>query len=482
MAGWCLCDGRNGSTIGVKERVFYSLPAGAMTMLYGGPQIVVQGIYAKHYGLSLTTIATILLIANLFDTVTDPVIGYYSDRWYARTGTRKPFVVAGGVFFIVGAYFLFTPPDNVSSSYFLIFLLVFFFGFTLFNIPHYAWGNEISNNTHSSTQLFTIRSILVTAGAMAFYGLPQLPFFSGTEFTPQVLQWAVIIAGVLLVPALYLCSGSVPSRFGSRKNSCTTRSLRQDVSSSNALVEIIFLLKSVKKNKPFLLFSGALFFAGLGSGSWSALLFIFVDVYLQMGECFSLMSLLGMSASALGMYLWALIAKRFGKIRAWIIATVFTAISILSMLFLSPNTTAFPLLTLIMVPAFIGSTSLSLFAPALLSDIVDYTKWKYNKEFAGSYFSAYFFIAKANVAIGGAIGLSLAGWYGFDPASSSHSQEAVWGLKLVSIWIPALALLLSIYFIYRQPIDARRHTIICKALARREQRSNLSSRNNLLDN
>ncbi|MFP6762111.1 MAG: MFS transporter, partial [Planctomycetaceae bacterium] len=39
------------------------------------------------------TISMVMLIAGLFDAVTDPSIGYFSDRYHARTGSRRPFVV-----------------------------------------------------------------------------------------------------------------------------------------------------------------------------------------------------------------------------------------------------------------------------------------------------------------------------------------------------------------------------------------------------
>ena len=459
----------NRSSIGVRERILYSLPAGSMTMLYGGPIVVLQGIYAKYYGLSLTTIALVLLIANLFDTVTDPAVGYWSDRFLSRRGTRKPFMVAGGIIFLLGAFFLFSPPSDVDSSYFLFYLLVFFLGFTLFNIPHYAWGNEISSDSHSSTRLFMMRGVAVSAGGMLFYSLPLLPIFPGTEFTPKVLQFSVFVAGALLVPALYLSMLCVPNEYNRKKVGGVDRYPDHSRIKSRNQKNIPHLWASIKSNKPFLLFLGALFLTGFGSGSCASLLFIFVDVYLQMGEKFSLISLMGMGASLFGMFFWSSLASRVGKKTAWVVGSAVTVVGIFSMLLLSPEVTGFVLLASVMIPIYIGATSLSLFAPAMLSDIVDYSSWKYGDDFAGSYFSVYFLITKTNVAIGGALGLALAGWFGFDPAASNHSAESVFGLRLAAIWVPTLVLLLSIFFIIRQPIDARRHAVICKALDRRKK-------------
>ena len=56
---------------------------------------VLSGLYATHYGLPLAVISMVMLTANLFDAVTDPTIGYLSDRYHARTGSRRPFIVVG---------------------------------------------------------------------------------------------------------------------------------------------------------------------------------------------------------------------------------------------------------------------------------------------------------------------------------------------------------------------------------------------------
>ena len=62
-----------------------------------GPIAVLSGIYAKHYGLSLASIASVMLVARLFDAISDPSVGYFSDRQCIRRGTRKPMILCGGL-------------------------------------------------------------------------------------------------------------------------------------------------------------------------------------------------------------------------------------------------------------------------------------------------------------------------------------------------------------------------------------------------
>ena len=135
-------------------------------LAYGGPSVglvflvspmgVIQGIYAKYFGLSLSVIAGVLLLSRIFDAVIDPLIGYASDRYRVRTGTRKPFVLVGSLGLIVCSYFLFVPPDNVTVAYFTFWLMAFYVASTLKQIPLMAWGGEITAEPKQRTALFAV--------------------------------------------------------------------------------------------------------------------------------------------------------------------------------------------------------------------------------------------------------------------------------------------------------------------------------------
>ena len=85
-----------------------------------GPMGVIQGIYAKYYGVGLTTLAAVPLIGRIFDALTDPLLGHYSDRYRGRTGTCKPFMLVDSLCLIPCSYFLFVPPAEVSAVYFTL--------------------------------------------------------------------------------------------------------------------------------------------------------------------------------------------------------------------------------------------------------------------------------------------------------------------------------------------------------------------------
>ena len=107
----------------------------------------------------------------------------------------------------------------------------------------------------------------------------------------------------------------------------------------------------------------------------------------------------------------------------------------------------------------------------MLSDIVDYSSWKFRTYRGSTYFALYVFTYKGAFAVGGALGLAIAGWYGFDPSSTSHTESGIRGLKLAMTWMPILLVVISMIFIALSPITARRHGVIRRRLDAIEARS-----------
>ena len=445
--------------LSLAQQCAYALPVIPQMFLFG-PLGVIQGVYAKYFGLSLGAIATVLLISRLFDAVSDPVVGYLSDFHYRRSGSRKPFVIFGGLLFIISSYFLYMPTGvtlidgsvQVSATYFLVWFLMFYLGWTVLEIPHLAWGSEITTDNHIKNTIFSLRSGATFLGVLLFYAVPFLPFFSSQEITPKTLKWAVLVAGLIMLPALYFCVKSTPDA----KTSLTHNQKKSSLWG---------LRKEILANKPFLLFAAAFGFYGVGAmGMWFTLMFIFVDSYLMLGNYFAFLTLVSISASILSIRLWWLMANRWGKKNTWILGVLLYLLGIISVSFLTPGATSTLGLSIAMLLIYVGATPVVSISPSLLSDIIDYSTWKFKSNNTATYFSLYMLVFKASVAIGGAIGLGIAGWYGFDPSATSHSQDAVFGLRLAACWLSALLMLIATLIMLFVPINTRRHVIIRRCL------------------
>src|ERR1700710_2397963 len=75
--------------------------------------VYLPAFYAQNLGLSLSLVGTIFMISRLWNAFSDPIVGMLSDR----TGRRKPWIIAGGVLFLLSTVMVFMPAAGVSGGY-----------------------------------------------------------------------------------------------------------------------------------------------------------------------------------------------------------------------------------------------------------------------------------------------------------------------------------------------------------------------------
>ena len=65
--------------------------------------------------------------------------------------------------------------DHTDNAYLLTWSVGLWFGWTMINIPYYAWGAEFSDSYHERTRIFGFRQLMGGAGLLlgmlSFYGL-----------------------------------------------------------------------------------------------------------------------------------------------------------------------------------------------------------------------------------------------------------------------------------------------------------------------
>ena len=196
--------------LGLGPLISFCLPTMALSILVAPATSVLPGVYAKYFGLSLTTVAFAVLIARLLDAITDPLIGYLSDRSIRRGGSRKAWVIFGGIASLAAGWCLYAPIAQPTFAYFLVSYVVFYVAMTSMDIPHNAWASELAHDYQDRTRIFGFKGILGTLGQLSFYAIPFLPILASREFTPEALRLGVMLAAVAMLPSLLWAARVVP--------------------------------------------------------------------------------------------------------------------------------------------------------------------------------------------------------------------------------------------------------------------------------
>ena len=462
-------SGVDGLPLSLSDSLSYSAPYITMIWL-SAPVPILQGIYAKYYGFSLTTLASIILLARLFDAITDPLIGYYSDRYARRKGTRKPFILAGGLLLIFSAYFLYVPTGgdsvgtspNVSVAYFTFWFMAVYLAMTLFEIPHSAWASELALTSTDKAKIFSVRSVAGSLGMVCFYLVPLLPFFDTQDITPETIKVSVISAGVLMLPLLYFCIKKTPNR--PSFSSIEVNEQRGTNSNLKYKKSLGRLFLSIVGNKPLVIFFGAFIAYGFAAGMWYGLVFLYVDSYLDLGEYFAQTFLLSFVIGIIATPVWCKLAIIFGKKTVLSAAMIFLIISFLYASLLTLETAGFWELLVLQAMNTLGGVCMMAFAPAMLSEIIDYNTLKYRIENTATNYAIFMFLGKFNIAVGGALGLAIAGWYGLDATTTMQTPEGIVGLLFGMTWLPTFFIIIALVLIVLSPINNHRHGIIRRRL------------------
>jgi Na+/melibiose symporter-like transporter len=442
--------------------MLFAAPGFVGAMMHGPGGGILAGVYAKYFGVSLAALGTAMLVGRLFDAFTDPMIGYLSDRTKSPIGKRKPWIIAGYALSLIAFYYLYIPGDGVGVGYFTFWYIALFFAWTLAEIPYLAWQADISHDYDERARVVTFRLFADRSGRLLFAALPLIPLFATSEFTPEFLEF---LAWGIIVVLPFTVAGAVI--FAPQGRTVAVRDTKP----------IWDFAKTLPSNKPAMLIIGAQLASGLGDGFFSALIFLYFDVFLQEGDKLAYMLILMSSVSLLSMPMWLKVMGRLGKHQTWRLGNILAAMLAVVFLFIDPGEYsvyfALALVTLIMFVYTAGGVA----APAVLADVVDYDMLKTGANRGGQFYSLFTLIFKLNYAFAAAVALWTLDLFDFDATAASQTLSGTIGMKIGFGAMPALFIGISVWFLFKFPLNKRRCEIITRRLEQRADRAGLTEEN-----
>ena len=195
--------------IKLSEKLGYALgDAAAGGITWKIMSIAFPLFFTNVFGLSFADAATLMLIARMFDVVTDPLMGSLADRTQSRWGTYRPWLIFGAVpLGLVFALLLYTPDLGPvgkriwAYSLYLLMMAVY----TAVNVPYGSLLGVMTADDNEKNQFSSYR--MVGAYAMGFVTLLSFPYLQKLVGGTEAHQYAVlgVFFGVLAAVGTLAC-------------------------------------------------------------------------------------------------------------------------------------------------------------------------------------------------------------------------------------------------------------------------------------
>ncbi|MCF0208122.1 MAG: MFS transporter, partial [Bacteroidaceae bacterium] len=162
----------------IKEKIGYALgDAAAGGITWKVMSIAFPFFFTNVFGLSLADTAALMLIARMFDVVTDPMMGSLADRTQSRWGTYRPWLIFGAIpYGLVFALLFFTPDLDPTGKriYAYVLYLLMMAMYTMVNVPYGSMLGVMTDDDNDRNQFSSYR--MVGAYAMGFITLLSFPY------------------------------------------------------------------------------------------------------------------------------------------------------------------------------------------------------------------------------------------------------------------------------------------------------------------
>ena len=426
-------------------------------------------------GMSPALVGLLGALPRLTDALTDPLMGYTSDKTNSRWGRRRPYIFVGAI--AVGIVFTLLwqlPPGKSEGWYFWYFLagsLIFFLAYTVFATPWVALGYELTPDYHERTRLMGVQNFFGNITYMIspyFLAIMYLPVFgdvvTGASYLAMVIAGVVIVVGVL--PAIFLrerLKNIAASEPGGKET--TVGDVVKDFfrGFGKALAFKPFLKLCIAT---FLVFNGFILIAAFQS---YVIIYYVFEGDQAAGSVFVGHSGLVQAFSALAVIgLVTYLATKIGKRRAFFISTGVSMVGYaLKWFCYTPDN---PWLLLIPAPLMaFGLAGLFTLMPSMVADVVDADELNTYERREGMYGSIFWWVVKLGQSVAILGGGLLLVWTGFDvELGGEQTAEAIRLMRLCDALIPCIASGIAIWAIASYTItEEKAHEVRRELEARR---------------
>ncbi|QIZ78159.1 MFS transporter [Ferrimonas lipolytica] len=426
------------------QLIAFSLINMPLSMLMSPTASILPNYYLEYTAVTAAALASVTLIARMFDALTDPLIGYLSDR----SGKRKPWMLLGVLLLMASTYPLYQPPAHADITYLLGWYMLVTLGWTLIEIPHSTLTASLSDDYQERNRVVLWRQLLGFGGGVLFMAMPLL-LLGKNDFSPDVFH-AIALFILISLPLTLLVMWRTVPEFEPQQQ-------RPRFADLWRLWGQLPILR-------YFIVTQVLF--GLAIGGISGMFVIYARYYLQLGDKIVQVAMPMTLMMVLSIPGWAQLLKRVEKHRAWAASALLLIALLLWIATIAPGDSALMQMQIAMGGVGLCVGLVAIVLPSMMADIVDYDRWRNRRDRAATLFSIQAFAVKLNQGFGSALALGIAAFFGFS-GKGELSESASVGLKLGFIVWPSLLLLPMLWLVWHYRLGKTSQRALQRRLASR---------------
>jgi GPH family glycoside/pentoside/hexuronide:cation symporter len=410
--------------------------------------------YADVLKVGPGTVGTVMALAQVWDAITDPVLGYLSDHTSWKWGRRRPYIVLGAPPAALFFFLLFSPPKQLSAETIPIFFAVVYTLFlsfrTVWETPYFALAPELTLDYDERTRLSAYQQVFASFGDILGAMAPGLLL---AYFATKRSGYSFLGLGVGFIA---ICA-ALSSYAGTRENPALAKKSK---------LSLIESLRATLSNRPYVLLVLTSSATAISNYTTITVIRYLIKYWFQRPDLESWF----FGAFFVGVFvsipLWIKLIGLIGKKAAFIFAMV--TYSVLLWLIMLLGRDDYIIFGGCMVIAGAFNVSLWLIAGAIVPDIIEWDQLRVKERREGAYYGTWTLIRKG--AIGGAfviVGFLLE-YFGYKP-DAAQTDFALLGIRLLFGPIPSVLLILGVILFIKFPITKEVHRDILRQIEEREQ-------------
>jgi glycoside/pentoside/hexuronide:cation symporter, GPH family len=447
----------------LKKREIVAYGAGDGAFAFVGTLFGFYQLYflTDVFGIAPSSIAVIMLVIRIWDTINHPLMGVLADRTVSKYGRYRPWLRYSIIPLALSSILTFYAPPGLSELqkivYALIVCFVYWSTFAAVNVSYVALMSVMTSHPGSRAKLASARFIgAFGASTLAMFFTKDLVIFFGKGNE---------VDGFLWVSMLYAFMGSVILHwtFSATKERIFVK--------PSTLVSPLQDLRSLLKSAPFWTVMIISIFIGVFVSVKSGITVFYLKYAVQVPELDKYFMAGGTISCLAGVCFISLFLEKFDKRVLFITCMSGNAIFIAALYWASPDSIV-QILLFHFLNSFLGGACAPIFF-AIYSDVIDFNELKTGFRSAALINSLGLFAGNLGGAIGGFVAPMGLAMIGYTP-NMMQSPATIEGLRWLFGVVPAVFAGLSALIMLVYPLTKKRMHIINTRLNHRRLLVNVS--------